>query len=367
MQPTFGSIADARCQAHNRTRAGRDVLVVIVNYRTAWLVVECLASLVGEVAASPGSRVVIVDNASGDGSAETITRAIAERGWSAWARVRAAPVNGGFSYGNNLAVREALAASTGQQPAYFWILNPDTQVDAGAMAALIDFAEAQPRIGITGSALRNDDGSAWPYAFRFPSLWSEIEGGARFGPLSRLLRSRAVLRPMNDQPVQVDWMPGASMLVRREVFEQIGLMDEDYFLYYEETDFFLQAHRAGWQSWYVPASRVMHIAGASTGVTGEKVMKKRMPAYWFESRRRYFVKNHGRGYAMAADAAWLLAHLSFRVRRALQRKPDADPPRLAADFFAHSAWWHGGLPGNAALARAQPAEGSTAAHGAGGA
>jgi hypothetical protein len=331
------------------------VLVVIVNYRTAGLVVECLASLVGEMAASPASRVVVVDNASGDGSAEAIARAIEARGWSSWARLLASSVNGGFSYGNNLAVREALAAGEREQPAYFWILNPDTRVDPGAMAALVDFAETHPQAGITGSALHNDDGSAWPYAFRFPSLWSEIEGGARLGPISRLLRSRAVLRPMGDQPAQVDWMSGASMMVKREVFEQIGLMDEGYFLYYEETDFFLHAQRAGWQSWYVPASRVMHIAGASTGVTGEKVMKKRMPAYWFESRRRYFVKNHGRVYAMAVDALWLMAHLSFRARRALQRKPDTDPPRLTADFFAHSALLHGGLPGNAALVAADSA------------
>jgi len=348
MQQPFGSTPAA-------AGGSRDVLVVIVNYRTAALVIESLASLAGEIAASPGSRVVVVDNASGDGSAETLARAVVERGWSAWASVRPSAVNGGFSYGNNLVVREALAASATQRPAYVWVLNPDTRVDPGAMAALVDFAEAHPRVGIAGSALRNDDGSEWPYAFRFPSFWSELESGARLGPLSRLLRKRAVLRAMNDQPAQVDWMPGASMLVRREVFEQVGLMDEGYFLYYEETDFFLHAQRAGWESWYVPASRVMHIAGASTGVTGEKVMKKRMPAYWFESRRRYFVKNHGRAYAMAVDAAWLLAHLSFRARRALQRKPDTDPPRLAADFLAHSAWWHGGLPGNRALAAAGPA------------
>jgi N-acetylglucosaminyl-diphospho-decaprenol L-rhamnosyltransferase len=350
--PREATVGTARSQTGGSLHAGarRDVLVVVVNYRTARLVVECLASLCSEVAASPGSRVVVVDNASGDGSAEAIAAAIEQRGWASWVRVQAAPVNGGFSYGNNVAVREALSADEAQRPAYFWILNPDTQVDPGAMAALVDFAAAQPRIGITGSALRNDDGSAWPYAFRFPGLGSEFEGGARFGPVTRLLRKHAVLRPMTDQPAQVDWMPGASMLVKREVFEQVGLMDEGYFLYYEETDFFLQVQRAGWQAWYVPASRVMHIAGASTGVTGEKVMKKRMPAYWFESRRRYFVKNHGRVYAMAVDAAWLLAHLSWRARRALQRKPDTDPPRLAADFLAHSAWWHGGLPGNPALA-----------------
>lgn len=334
------------------------VLIVIVNYRTGRLVTECLRSLEPEVLACREAgrpvEVCVVDNASGDGSGEAIAAAIAAHGWSGWARLKPSQINGGFSFGNNLAVREAMASA--QPPSMFWILNPDTLVRPRALSAMVDFLQAHPRVGIVGSALESENGEPWPHAFRFPSALSEIEAGARLGLLTRLLSRHTVARTMDQhQPSQVDWMPGASMLVRREVFEQIGLMDEDYFLYYEETDFFLQAQRAGWESWYVPASRVMHIAGQSTGVTGNRDTPKRLPAYWFESRRRYFVKNHGRLYAATADVLWALAYLSWRVRRALQRKPDTDPPHLLGDFFAHSAISHGGLPTNGMLRRAQAA------------
>jgi N-acetylglucosaminyl-diphospho-decaprenol L-rhamnosyltransferase len=327
---------------------GATVLVVIVNYRTAALVVRCLQSLASQLEGRADARVVVVDNRSGDSGAALIAQAIAASGWSAWAGVHEAPLNGGFAYGNNVAVRAALAQA--HPPEFVWLLNPDTEARVGALDALLAFLRAHPQAGIAGSSLEEADGQPWPYAFRFPSLASEIEGGLRLGLVTRLLRRFAVLRRMDpEQPAQVDWLPGASMMVRRELFERIGLMDDDYFLYFEETDFCLRSRRAGWQCWYVPHSRVMHIAGQSTGVTTRATSPRRLPAYWFESRRRYFVKNHGRAYAMATDAVWVVSHLLWRARRALQRKPDPDPPRLLSDFVRHSAWFHAGVPANPAL------------------
>ncbi len=322
-------------------------LVAIVNYRTGALVVECLRSLAGEIAACPGLRVIVVDNRSGDGSDGLIAAAIAQEGWSGWAELVRAPVNGGFSYGNNMAVRVA-RESRRPQPAYYWILNPDTQVRPGALSELIDFLEANPKAGIAGSRLFNGDGSPWPFAFRFPSIWSELASGLRLGFAGRLLEKHVVLRRMGDQAEQVDWLPGASMLVRREVFDTVGLMDEGYFLYFEETDFCLAARRAGWATWYVPQSGVMHIAGQSTGVTGEHAAVKRRPQYWFESRRRYWVKNHGRAYAGATDLVWSVAYLSWRVRNLFQRKPSDYPPHFLRDILRNSALFHRGMPTSAA-------------------
>ncbi|HSV69340.1 MAG TPA: glycosyltransferase family 2 protein [Methylibium sp.] len=328
---------------------GARVLAVIVNYRTGPLVVNSLRALAAELRGHPGASVVVVDNDSGDGSAEVIAAAIEAEGWSAWARLERSAVNGGFSYGNNLAVRPALRSA--EPPEFIWLLNPDTEVRPGALGALLAFVRSRPRLGIAGSSFEMDDGEPWPHAFRFPSLLGELAAALRLGLLTALLSRHTVLLTMGSRPERVDWLPGASMLIRREVFEQIGLMDEDYFLYYEETDFCLQAARAGWECWYVPASRVMHIAGQSTGVTGTQAGLRRLPAYWFESRRRYFVKNHGRAYAATTDVVWGLAFLLWRLRRWLQRKPDTDPPRMFGDLLRHSALWHGGLPRNARLAR----------------
>lgn len=310
------------------------LLVVIVNYRTAQLTIECLQSLEPEVRSQPGTQVVVVDNDSGDRSAETLQTAIAQQGWQAWATVLPADHNGGYAYGNNLAIRPTLQSPT--PPLYYLLLNPDTQVRPGALPALVDFMEQHPTVGIAGSSAENQAGKPWATAFRFPSVLSELDGGLRLGLVSKLLSKWGIAQAMTEQPEAVDWLPGASLMIRRQVFEAIGLMDEEYFLYYEETDFCLQAKRAGWPCWYVPQSRVMHIAGQSTGVTATDRAPQRLPQYVFDSRRRYFVKNHGFLYAAFTDLAWSLGYALWSIRRVLQRKPNTDPPYLFLDSLRNS-------------------------------
>jgi GT2 family glycosyltransferase len=324
------------------------VRVVIVNYRTGGHVVACLRALQPEVEGLGAVEAVVVDNCSGDDSVEVIEAAIAREGWQSWARVLRAPVNGGFSYGNNFAVRPGLASA--EPPDYFWILNPDTEPRRGALRELLAFARERPRVGIAGSSFELSTGELWPHAFRFPSIWSEIASALRLAVVGRLLERHVVLLTMGSEPERVDWLPGASMLVRREVFEQAGLMDEGYFLYFEETDFCLAAARAGWECWYVPQSRVMHIAGQSTGVTRPDQAQRRRPAYWFESRRRYWIKQHGWCYAAATDLAWMICFSVRELRRVIQRKPRVEPPYLLRDFARHSALLHSSMPANRMLA-----------------
>ena len=312
------------------------VQVVIVNYRTPALVIDCLRSLEPQVRARPGTTVVVVDNASGDDSVPRLAAAIAAAGWS-WATLVPSPVNGGFAAGNNVAIRPALAGSS--PPDVFWLLNPDTVAEPGALAALMDFFAAHANVGICGGRLIEGDGTPWRVALRFPGIVNEFERGCEFGPVSRLLRRWAVLQPIGDEPVRTDWVSGASLAVRRSTIERIGLLDEGYFLYYEETDFCLRARRAGIECWQEPRSRVVHIAGQSTAVTAKSTQPKRVPAYWFESRRRYFAKNHGRLYAALADLSWLAAHCFARMRRWLRRAPAALPPHLLTDFLRHSSLW----------------------------
>ncbi len=324
------------------------VLVVIVNYRTGPFVVESLRALAPEVQACPGTEVLVVDNCSGDDSVPVIEAAIDAEGWSGWVRLMRSGVNGGFSYGNNCAIRPALASS--RPPDYVWLLNPDTEVRPGALRRLLDFLQSHPRAGIAGSSFEIANGALWPHAFRFPSIWSELASGLRLSLVDALLKRRTVMMRMGDRDEQVDWLPGSSMLVRRAVFQDVGLMDEGYFLYFEETDFCLRAAKAGWECWYVPGSRVMHIAGQSTGVTGDHAAVKRRPGYWFESRRRYWITHHGWSGAAAVDLVWLLAHGLWRARNALQRKPSPYPPHYLRDFLHASALWNRAVPGNPRIA-----------------
>jgi N-acetylglucosaminyl-diphospho-decaprenol L-rhamnosyltransferase len=307
-----------------------DLLVVIVNYRTAALTCNCLRSLAPEVAANPGTRAVVVDNDSGD--AQALAAAIRDNHWH-WASLIVAERNGGFAYGNNQGIRPALQAPA--PPRYFWLLNSDTEVRPGVLGALVDFMDSHPQVGIAGSGIENPDGSDWPIAFRFHSPWSQFENGIRFAPITRLLSRYVVARTMENRPAPVDWVSGASMFIRREVFQTAGLMDEGYFLYFEEVDFCLRARRAGWECWYVPAGRIMHICGQSTGVS-VATGKRRMPSYWFQSRHRYFVKNHGLWRARLADLAFGTGFALWRLRRALLRRPDPDPPFMLRDFWRTS-------------------------------
>jgi N-acetylglucosaminyl-diphospho-decaprenol L-rhamnosyltransferase len=320
-----------------------DVAVAIVTYRSARLTIDSLRSIAAERSSSTlDIRAIVVDNASEDG--RPIAEAIAENGWWPWVTLVTAPKNGGFAYGNNVALQHACAEGP---PRYLHMLNPDTIVRKGAIGALFRFLESHPEVGIAGSGLENPDGSRWPYAFRFPSVLSELEEGLRFWLTSRWLRRWAVLWPMTSMPQAVDWVSGASMMIRWSVIDRIGGFDENYFLYFEETDFCLRARKAGFSTWYVPESRVMHIAGQSTKVTAPKDALERLPAYWFESRRRYFAINHGTRYALITDTVAALAHgLGFLKRVALGRRRQGIPHFLT-DLLKYSALW----PRNLRLAK----------------
>jgi hypothetical protein len=317
-------------------------LVAIVNYRTGALVIDCLSSLEPEVesvvAAFGPVQVVIVDNASGDSSPALIENAIATRGWGSWAEVRRLDRNGGFAWGNNAAVGPAL--SSADPPDCIWLLNPDTVVRPGALGNLLHFINGHPRAGIAGSRLEDHDGTVQRSVFRFPSLASEIDSGVRLGVITRLLAGRMIAPEPPPAQTQADWLSGASLLVRREVFDAIGLMDDGYFMYYEETDFCRRARAAGWEVWYVPQSRVVHLVGQASGLNARR-QNARRAAYWFESRRRYFLKHLGKLRTLLADALFMAGFASWRLRRRMQGKPDPDPVRFLSDFARASVWRRG--------------------------
>lgn len=320
----------------------KTTLVVIVNYRTPGLVIDCLQSLRPEVADVSNRfgpvRVEVVDNASGDGSPDRIEEAIASHGWVSWAELRRLPRNGGFAFGNNAAIRPALARP--DPPDYFWLLNPDTLVRPGALCTMLAFMNDHAEAGLTGSRLEDPDGTPQRSAFRFPSVAGEVDNGVRLGLLSRLL-SRSVVAPEPPaQRTQIDWLSGASLLVRREVFEAVGVMDDAYFMYFEEVDLCRRARKAGWNCWYLPESRVVHLVGQASGMN-EAQRNKRRADYWFDSRRRYFLKHLGAARTLMADTLFMAGFASWRLRRRIQRKPDPDPARFLADFARHSVWRRG--------------------------
>lgn len=313
------------------------ISVVIVNYQTAELTMACLHSLLLEQNKIE-FNVIVVENDSKDNSYEILSSAVEEKGWSHWVKIIKAKWNGGFAYGNNIAIREFLAGEDSSE--YIYLLNPDTCIREGAISELYTFLETHPTVGIVGGRLEDTDGTAQNSSFKFHTWKTELDRGFSLGILSSLLKTRCEDK-VPEQATQTDWVAGASMLIRSTLFEQIGLMDESYFMYYEEMDFCFQATLFGWECWYVPSSHVVHYRGKSSGITDNKVKAKRRPKYWFNSRRRFFLKNYGVTHALFSDIAWLFGFSTWLLRNKFQKKQHNHPPRFLYDSFINSIFVRG--------------------------
>lgn len=313
--------------------------VIIVNFCTADLVCECLLSLSVELR-TYRSRIIVVDNNSKDESIKKISSYINEMGWFNWVHVIVLDQNNGFSYGNNIALQYFF--SSNNVPDFIWLLNPDTIVKQDGGKKLVNFLQSRLTAGIVGSRLEDPDGTSQVSAFRHHSLVSELLAGLRLGVLDDLC-AKWVVAPVSisEFPLKTDWVAGASMMIRKEVFEQIGFFDDGYFLYFEEEDFCKQAHDAGWECWYIPESRVVHLVGAASGISDTRKKAPRRPGYWFESRRRFFLKNYGRAALILADLILLVSYSLWIVRRKIQNKKDLDPPHFLKDLFFHSFFFKG--------------------------
>jgi GT2 family glycosyltransferase len=327
---------DQQTHTPDHAPAENGVLCVLLNYRTAAMTLRAADSARSALEGLSG-HIVIVDNDSQDGSFEQMQQHVADAEWSGVTVIQSGH-NGGFGAGNNFGIRAGLALPIFAQtpPEFIYILNSDAFPETEAIHALISHMTAHPDVGFAGSLIYGEDGLRHLTTFRFPSLASEFEGAVRLGPVSRALANTRVPMDMPDNLTEardVDWLAGASLMMRRSMLDQIGVFDERYFLYFEETDLSLRGQRAGYRIAYVPTSRVMHIGSVSTGMG----KWQRTPRYWFRSRWYYFVKNHGRIAALGATLVHLMGGIIHRLRSILQNKPSADPHRFLFDLASHDA------------------------------
>jgi GT2 family glycosyltransferase len=307
------------------------VLTIILNYRTPDLTLKACEAAMREMEGITG-EIVVVDNASGDGSFDILQQAALDRGWTEDNRLRVLQSgwNGGFGAGMNFGMRAGL--TSGQVPDYYYLLNSDAWPEAGAIRLLRDFLRDTPTAGLVGSHIKGPDGVTHTTAFRFPSIAGEFEAAARTGVISRLLKDSIVPLPQPTDISRVDWTAGASLMIKSEVIEATGGFDEKFFLYFEETDLCRRAISAGWSTHYQPDSHVVHIGSVSTGMK----TWSRTPQYWFDSRIRYFTKNHGVFYTILSTLGLITAGTLWRLRRLVQRKPQADPDRFLIDLIWHA-------------------------------
>jgi N-acetylglucosaminyl-diphospho-decaprenol L-rhamnosyltransferase len=272
------------------------VAVVILNYRTPDMTLDCAASVAPEL--GPDDALIIVDNQSGDDSVPRIEAGLRARGLDR-ARLIASPVNGGFAAGNNLGIRAASAE------AYF-LLNSDTLLRPGAIERLWSALAEDARVGLVSPRLVGGDGAPQVNCFRRHTPVSELLAAARTGPIDKLLERWLV--PIEETPAgyEPEWTSFAAVLIRKQVLEQVGLLDEGFFMYFEDVEYCLRARARGWTIRNVPEAEVVHFHGVSSKVEALTAARRRRPAYYYAARRRYFTKTFGAAGLLLANALWTL-------------------------------------------------------------
>jgi hypothetical protein len=293
--------------------------VIIVSWNTADLLEKCLRSL--ERHEPPPGEILVVDNASSDGSADGVRRQ--------FPRVTLLPqsVNLGYVRANNL----ALPATQGR---YLLLLNPDTEVLPGALESLATFLEGHPRAGIAGPPLWNPDGSHQPSVQLAPTLRTEF---LRHTMLHRVVPNRERREGVRRDTRPVEAITGAALCIRRECWEGIGPLDETIFMFYEDTDWCRRARDAGWEVWYVNGPGVLHHKGAaSTGAARTRTLLDSL-----RGSVQYFRKHQGEEAVVGLRAIALLGAILRSVRSLVllilgRERPD-QRARLAA-YFRIARW-----------------------------
>jgi len=232
--------------------------------------------------------------------------------------------NGGFAYGNNLGIAAVEAQA-------YLLLNSDAQVKPGATAALWDALEQQPAVGLVGPSVLAEDGAPLPNAFHNRTPWNELLRAARSRLLSRMLRPLGVMDVVTEPagPARaVERLSFVCVLLRGVMVRAIGPLDEGYFMYMEDNDYCRRARARGWLSWYCPSASVVHLNRGWSGQPSE-----RLPAYFYESRARYFRRYYGSGGLFLANALWTIGWTASGVGEWVTGRRRPTPAHALRDIW----------------------------------
>lgn len=273
-----------------------ELSVVVVNHDSDKGVRDCVGSIY-ESAGDVRLQVVVVDNASTDGSDRAV----------AGAAPRVHLIRNADNRGFAAAANQGMAAVDSQ---FVLLINPDARIVAGTLEGFLKVARDRPEAGAMGALVRNPDGSIYPSARKVPSLWEglvhTLVGFTR--PHNRWTRSYKLLDWDRTTEREVEWVSGSSMLIRRSALAQVGLFDERFFMYAEDMDLCTRLRAAGWQIWFSPQLEVEHVGGTATAG------KRRMTLEHSRSIYTYFVKHRSAGWRVVLRP---LVWVALRLRAAL--------------------------------------------------
>ena len=302
--------------------------VVIINYKTPELVINCLETLLPELD-DLATKVVIIDNNSNDDSCETISHWLSRNDSLNQVKLISSQENSGFSGGNNRGICEVEAE-------YYLLLNSDTLIRKGAIALLLGAADKDKQAGLISPRLEWPDGTPQESCFKFHTPISELISSANTGVVTRLFQKFNVPQPVSEQSSYYDWTSFACVLVKAEVFKDIGLMDDGYFMYYEDVAFAYKAKQEEWKVLNVPDAHVVHLRGGSSPVKSQAKLRKRLPRYYYESRTRYFFQRYGHVGLFSANLFWALGWGISSLRQLIS--PTFAP--AISDFQWRDIWMH---------------------------
>ena len=302
----------------HQPRSGIRTLVVIVDFRSTTVLLDCLQSLASEARADASIHVAICQNGSGDGSDELLREAIRSRGWESWCSLLVLDHNRGFTGGNNAILEPALRWP--EPPEFLLLLNPDTVPCSGMVGAMVRSLELNPNWGFVGPVMTFADGMQHASCFRDIRPINEFLHAAGTGPIDRLFRKWIVSTPFPHREAPHEWITFACAMTRREVLQETGLLDEGYFAYFDDADLCWRARRAGWTIGHCRATSCVHLKGTSSGVHKLRAERKPSPAYQMRGRARYFAKRHGIAGLWLANLCWHAGRAVSWTRELIERK-----------------------------------------------
>ncbi len=273
-----------------------DVSFIIVSWNAKAYLLECLASI-QETVTECSYEIIVVDNDSSDGSPEAV-----EEEFPAVRLIRSGS-NLGFAKGNNIGIRESAGSS-------LCLINSDVVMLPGCMGVLLEYMRRNPEIGMAAPRILNGDGSLQPSCRRFPSLYGSLCAAFSMGnlfPGRGMFCDTMMSWWKHDEERFVDALTGCFWLVRREALDEVGLLDEDYFMYAEDIDWCRRFNQRGWRVAFNPAAETIHHGGASS---------KNAPIRFYlamqQARLKYWKKHHG-SFSYFCVICIILLHHSIRI------------------------------------------------------
>jgi len=300
--------------------------VIIINYNSANLVLDCLDSLHASLDEKQDT-LIIVDNASQKADLEELKLQLKLK-WHRFSNIKLieSNFNGGFSTGNNIGIKNVRAD-------HYLLANADTLFQKDAVNGLLKAAKKHPEAGIFSPRLEWPDGTPQISCFRFHSPLSELIDSAGTAFITKLLKNFNVPLAVQSSQSTPEWTSFASIMIRKEVFDAIGLMDEDFFMYYEDVDFCRRARENGFSVVNCPDSHVVHLRGQTSGMKKKVKENKRLPEYYYHSRSRYFKKHFSTVGFWLANLLWMTGFTIGEIKRVLFRKEHNYPKYKWLDIW----------------------------------